>query len=76
METVSDYLAKHPYRGPFKPVPRYSAIGDMLEIHYEEEPAYAEPVNEHLTLLRAFSDKRIVGMKVFGVAALVTDEMK
>jgi hypothetical protein len=62
--------------GPFKPVPRYSLAGDMLEIHFEDEMAYAEQVNEHLTLLRAFSDKRVVGAKVFGVRGLVEAEVR
>ena len=66
--TVAEYLKDRKCAG-FKPVPRYSLAGDMLEIHVEGEPAYAETVNEHLTVLRAFSDKRIVGLKVFGVAS-------
>ncbi len=74
-ETVTQYLAGKTCKG-FKPVPRYSLTGDMLEVHIEGEPAYAETVNEYLTVLRAFSDKRIVGVKVFGVAALVDDARK
>ena len=58
-------------RGPFKPVLRYSRIGDMVEIHFEEDPAFAVQVNEYLTLLRAFSDRRLVGVKIFGVGPLV-----
>lgn len=69
-ETLDKYLRTHAPKG-FKPVPRYSMTGDMLEIHFEGEPAYAETVNEHLTVLRAFSDKRVVGVKVFGVGPLV-----
>lgn len=73
--SLADYLEKNKCKG-FKPVPRYSGTGDMLEIHFEDEPAFAEPVNESLTLLRAFSDKRIVGAKVFGIFALVETERK
>ena len=69
-ETLTDYLKGKTCEG-FKPVPRYSLAGDMFEVYIEGEPGCTVPVNEFLTIVRAFSDSRILGVKVFGVAAMV-----
>ena len=65
------YLQEHPHKGPFQPAPRYSEVGGMLEVHFEDVPAYVKPVNPQVTLLLAFDDKRVVGVKVFDVLGLI-----
>ena len=55
----------------FKPLALYSTVGDVLQVYLEDEPAYAQQVSPEITVLRAFSDGRIVGVKVSYVAAKV-----
>lgn len=57
--------------GPFRPVPRYSVMGAMLEVYWEDEPAYADQISPTLTVMRAFSDKRAVGAKLYDVKPLI-----
>lgn len=70
MDALWDFLrGRAPkWQGPF---PRYSAAGDMLEVHFEDVPAFADQIAPTITLLRAMSDKRVVGVKVFDVKAVI-----
>ena len=58
----------------FKPLPVYSHVGDLLKLYWDNEPGYAEQINPYVTLIRAFSDKRIVGVKIGGILTLVKSE--
>lgn len=54
--------------GPFRPgVLLYSVRGRMLEAYWEDVPARADPVSPSLTVMRAFSDNRPVGVKLYDV---------
>lgn len=66
IDKLAEHLRNH-RPGPVKPVPRYSERGDMVEVHWDPEPAFADRVTEQLTLLRAFSDRRVVGVKLYDV---------
>lgn len=65
--SLEQMLAARP-PGGFKAVAVYSEKGNMVKWHWDEEPAYEEPVAEGGvwvgSLLRAFSDKRVVGIKL------------
>lgn len=70
---LRDYLrGRKP--GPFQPIPFYSKVGDMLEVYWEEgapDGGYSDPINNELTVIRAVSDNRPIGVKVYGVRFLV-----
>ena len=67
---LHEYLKGRRPQG-FKPVPRYSSSGDVLEAYWEDAPAYADQITPYLIVMRAFGDKRAVGVKVFGVRGMV-----
>ena len=59
----------------FKPIPVYSQIGDMLTVFWEDggpnDYGYADQVNSQITVIRAMSDQRPIGVKVYGIKELV-----
>jgi hypothetical protein len=61
-------LDKVPAHEKFKAVAMYNRHGNMIEWYWDDEPAYEDPINEGKkwtgSLLRAFSDKRVVGVKI------------
>lgn len=71
MSDLKAFLKAHPYKGPFKPVPFFSVVGNMLVIHFEDERAYAESLSQQVTVLRSFKDKRIIGVKLFEIPELI-----
>ena len=60
-----------PKPADFKPGATYSHVGDLLKVYLEDEPAYAVQLTPLLTVLRAFKDHRIVGVKVAGILEMV-----
>jgi hypothetical protein len=72
-DELRDYLRSRA-PGPFKPAAHYSHNGDMLEVYFEDVPAYSENLTPDIVLIRADDDRRVVGVKVFGVANLVWGE--
>lgn len=68
---MSDELFEHlkgRKPGQFRPgVLLYGVRGRMLEAYWEDEPAWADPVSPSLTVMRAFSDNRPVGVKLYDV---------
>lgn len=70
--TLTEYLKAHPCKG-FKVHPFYSVIGDLLDVYFENEVGYAETIAPGVDVIRAFSDKRIVGVKLFGIRQLIDD---
>lgn len=60
--------------GTFKPGKvRYSRIGEMIEVHWQDDPAYAENCGD-VVLLRSFATKQVVGVKILhpkGIMGLV-----
>lgn len=73
MMTLEEYMRGKSCEG-HKPVPTYSRVGDQLSLYFDPESGYAEPLNESVTLIRAFSDKRVVGVKITGILNLVNKE--
>lgn len=69
--TLREYLAANPCKG-FNPSPLYIPTGDYLLCFSEDEKAYAEQLSPYLTIYRAFSDGRVVGVKVGEVKDKVT----
>lgn len=71
MDDLISYL-KGRMPGPFQPGRMvYSVVGAMLEVYWEDEPAYADQITPTLTVMRAFSDKRPVGVKLYDVRLVI-----
>ena len=71
--SLAEWLAAHPYKGPFKPGARYHLRdGDILEVWLEDERAYSEPIGDGAVHVhRAMSDGRVVGISVWGVSQVM-----
>lgn len=63
---LDDYLATHRPKG-FRPVPHYFAQGDFVTYYFRNDPCYAEPVDDLLTVFLTFDTKELVGCKIKGV---------
>lgn len=75
MNDLSEYIAAHPPKG-FRPVPSFSVAGNMLSVYFEDDPGFAETLNPQVTVIRAFSDRRIVGVKLFEVPELIAEAIR
>ena len=62
-----DNLGKLP---PFEPGGDYDSDTDFFEFYFEDDDAYSEWVNKHLTLYRDYFTNRIVGFSVRNVSEL------
>ena len=69
---VEALLRKYP-PGKFEPRPFYVPCGDHIEVYTEDAESYAEWVSPYLTVMRAFDDHRVVGVKIRNVRRLVAD---
>lgn len=52
----------------------YSKVGDQLKIYWDDEPSFADELDERerLTILRAFKDEHaVVGCKVWGLSEVL-----
>ena len=68
---LEEFIRSLPPCGEFKPgLPFYNRDGDMIEIWLENESSYAESLGE-ITVERAQSDNRIVGIKIHRVKKLI-----
>jgi hypothetical protein len=72
VDELREYLRTHPPKG-FKPVPYYSAAGDFLLLYFEDEAGYTEGLGERAEVIRAFSDGRVVGVKIYRVPELIAE---
>lgn len=63
--TLSEYLATHKYRGPFKPGPRYVRSADQVQIWFED--AFALTTTEGgMDVHRCAETGRVVGVTLTG----------
>jgi hypothetical protein len=67
---LKDWLQHRQPKG-FKPIPIYSARGDQLRIYFENEEGFAENLNDDVILIRAFKDRRIVGVKINNILGFI-----
>lgn len=76
--TVRDFIRSRPPKG-FKPCPFYSRESDTLSVNFEGADSYAESLcgsGGMVTLMRAFDDGRIVGVKIHDASLIVTEGTK
>jgi len=69
MEKISQMLEE---TLPFQIRPTYSVAGDCVEVFMEDADHYAEYVNCWLTVYKAFSDKRIVGIQINNISKVIS----
>ena len=69
-DDLKEYLKTHKSKG-FHPVPHYSALGDFATFYFRDERAYAERVDDLLTVYRSMQTKELVGCKIKGVKHLL-----
>ena len=43
-ETLQEYIAKHPFKGPFNPIPRFNFEGRQIEWFWKNDRCYATDV--------------------------------
>ena len=61
---------------PFVPRVLHNRVGDFLELYWENVRAYCDPLDKAacFDLLRAVEDKRVVGVKVYGVSKFSAEQ--
>jgi hypothetical protein len=69
-DNLTAYLEGKTAKG-FEPRPVYSPDGDFLTFYFRNDEAYAERVDEVLTVYRAIESRELVGCKIKGVRRLV-----
>ncbi len=70
VEDLMQYLEGKTAQG-FEPRPFYSPEGDFLVFYFREDEAFAERVDELLTVYRSMELREFVGCKIKGVRHLV-----
>ena len=75
MEDIKEYLKSHPPKG-FKINPHYYSAKkcDMLEVFFEESLCYVVKLTDRVSIYKAEDDRRITGVKIYGVGKLVDEE--
>jgi hypothetical protein len=63
---LTEYLETHHSRG-FRPVPHYFRQGDFVTYYFRDERAFAQRVDDLLTVFISFDTKELVGCKIKGV---------
>jgi hypothetical protein len=71
-KSVAEYMAGKRCKG-FKPTPFYSVDGDMIEVYFKDDLAYAQPLADGVVALRSQATGEIVGMKIHGVKQLIAE---
>ncbi len=62
-------------KNEFQPVIYFNREGNLLEIYWKDDSCYAESSdNKHLTLMKNFETKEIVGIKIYGIHKLLNLE--
>lgn len=66
LESLKDYMKRMgpPPERPFEPKAMYFEQGDFLYVFFEDADHFHESHGPAMDLLRAFSDKRIIGAKL------------
>ena len=49
----------------------YSHVGDMLNVYWKDDPAFARQISPQVTLMIAFDTREVVGVKITDVKAMV-----
>jgi hypothetical protein len=67
---LTEYLKGRPFQG-FHPHPFYSKEGDFLTYYFRGDEAYADRVDDILTVYRSMESNELVGFKIKGVRHLM-----
>ncbi len=70
VEDLTQFLEGKTAQG-FEPRPYYSSDGDFLVFYLRDDEAFAERVDDLLTVYRSIKTKELVGCKIKGVLRLV-----
>ena len=69
-DDLMEYLKTHECKA-FHSTPQYSALGDFVTFHFREDRAYAQRIDDLLTVYRSMETKELVGCKIKGVKHLL-----
>lgn len=64
---LRDWVAAHPFKGPFRPHIFYHREGDVLNVYWEDARCHADKGGDGFEFYRADDDGRVVGVRLWGV---------
>lgn len=78
LPTLAEFMArqaKQP-RPAFRPCWLFNSAGQQIEVYWSNEPAFAEQLNENMSLYRSQETKEIIGCVIYGVAPVAVGTLK
>lgn len=67
MSELEAYIRTHKPSGPFKAIPIVQDVDGetYVTVCFKDVAFYGDPINEHITLYRAFDTKEVIGCAFF-----------
>jgi hypothetical protein len=75
-ETLNDYAESLGPTGDFRVGCIFQQEADLLSVHFDDKPHYAERVDKFLTLFKAFDGGSLVGFELKGIKHKIEEMIK